>query len=288
MGQYGKHTLIWNGSLYASVMLTRNRLVILVTFFIYIRAGRTIYIKRKQLLHFSSGDPDSGTRPGNDTIHSIVKPAGVVVTTVSTLRTEPNSDTEPSTASGTDGVKGQYSVNISADAPPISIGKAAPGTNEPRIPTNRQIQDDTVRARTDNAAWAYTKCAILFFSAMLITWIPSTANRVHSLIHGKSSLPLEYMSAFVLPLQGCWNCVIYVITSRAACRNFVHELRFGKRPEVAEIIGRGRTVGDSSVSQDHALEQLKNGRKNGRQPDTESMASLAGRRDNSSDREWAG
>jgi hypothetical protein len=206
------------------------------------------------------------------------------------MRTEPNSDTEQSGALGTDGVRGQYSVNISADAPSISNVNATAATNELRTMTNRQMQDDTVRVRTDNAAWAYTKCAILFFSAMLITWIPSSANRVHSLIHdGKSSLPLEYMSAFVLPLQGCWNCVIYVITSRAACRGFFHDLRFGSQQEVAEIIGRGRMVGDGGCAgRDHDMEQLNSGRRISRQPDTESMASLAGRRDNSSDREWAG
>lgn len=69
------------------------------------------------------------------------------------------------------------------------------------------------------ATWSYTKCALLFFTAMLVTWIPSSANRVYSVVHsGNVCLPLEYMSAFVLPLQGFWNALIYMTTSWKACK----------------------------------------------------------------------
>lgn len=54
---------------------------------------------------------------------------------------------------------------------------------------------------------------------MLVTWIPSSANRLYSLAaDGQISLPLEYMSAFVLPLQGFWNALIYCTTSWKACK----------------------------------------------------------------------
>ncbi|KAH6623089.1 hypothetical protein F5144DRAFT_657239, partial [Chaetomium tenue] len=69
-----------------------------------------------------------------------------------------------------------------------------------------------------NATWSYTKCAILFFSVLLITWIPSSGNRVYSMLRGGDvSKPLFFASAFVLPLQGFWNAIIYVVTSWAAC-----------------------------------------------------------------------
>jgi hypothetical protein len=71
-----------------------------------------------------------------------------------------------------------------------------------------------------NAAWAYTKCAILFFSVLLITWIPSSGNRVYSMVNGGDvSKPLFFASAFVLPLQGFWNAIIYIVTSWAACKS---------------------------------------------------------------------
>lgn len=74
----------------------------------------------------------------------------------------------------------------------------------------------------NNAAWSYTKCALLFFTALLITWIPSTANRVYSVVNtGQVSLGLEYASAFVLPLQGFWNGLIYIFTTRRACKKLI-------------------------------------------------------------------
>lgn len=71
-----------------------------------------------------------------------------------------------------------------------------------------------------NATWSYTKCAILFFAVLLITWIPSSGNRVYSMIHTDHiSKPLFFASAFVLPLQGFWNAIIYIVTSWAACKS---------------------------------------------------------------------
>ena len=82
----------------------------------------------------------------------------------------------------------------------------------------------------NNAAWNYTKVAVLFFIAMMVTWIPSSANRVYSVVHpGKVSLGLEFASAFVLPLQGLWNALIYATTSLPACRQFWGQIRHGNR-----------------------------------------------------------
>lgn len=77
----------------------------------------------------------------------------------------------------------------------------------------------------NSATWSYTKCALLFFTALLVTWIPSSANRVYSLIHtGGISLPLEIMSALVLPLQGFWNAIIYIVTSWSGCKIFFSDM----------------------------------------------------------------
>ncbi|KAL1912365.1 hypothetical protein Sste5344_001806 [Sporothrix stenoceras] len=83
----------------------------------------------------------------------------------------------------------------------------------PRNPANQRLRRRAAY-EANTAAWSYAKCAILFFTAMLVTWIPSSANRVFSVVHvDKVSVPLEYMSAFVLPLQGFWNAIIYIVTS---------------------------------------------------------------------------
>jgi len=82
----------------------------------------------------------------------------------------------------------------------------------------------------NTAIWSYTKVAVLFFFAMMITWIPSSANRVFSVVHpGQVSIYLEYASAFVLPLQGFWNALIYATTSLPACKKVWTTLRERKR-----------------------------------------------------------
>ncbi len=82
----------------------------------------------------------------------------------------------------------------------------------------------------NNAAWSYTKVAVLFFLAMMVTWIPSSANRVYSVVHpGHVSLPLQFASAFVLPLQGFWNALIYTLTSLSSCKQLWKEITERKR-----------------------------------------------------------
>jgi hypothetical protein len=44
---------------------------------------------------------------------------------------------------------------------------------------------------------------------------------VYSIVHhGEVSRSLFFASAFVLPLQGFWNAIIYIVTSWAACKTF--------------------------------------------------------------------
>lgn len=66
---------------------------------------------------------------------------------------------------------------------------------------------------------SYYKCALLFFIAVIVTWVPSSANRVYSLVFPeKVSFGLSLASGLVLPLQGFWNTLIYVATSYSACK----------------------------------------------------------------------
>lgn len=141
-----------------------------------------------------------------------------------------------------------YSVTISADKPPdqdsideeddiaLTPIKENSPTSSPATSTNpglsfppnagtqqqqqRQQQPARRRNEANGATWSYVKCSMLFFSALLITWIPSSGNRVYSLMnHNEISKPLFFASAFVLPLQGFWNAIIYMYTSWAACKS---------------------------------------------------------------------
>ena len=70
--------------------------------------------------------------------------------------------------------------------------------------------------------WSYYKCAMLFFIALLVTWVPSSINRVYELVFPtKVSFGLSLVAGIVLPLQGFWNTVIYVATSLPACKALV-------------------------------------------------------------------
>lgn len=83
----------------------------------------------------------------------------------------------------------------------------------------------------NRAAFGYTKVASLFFVSLLVTWVPSSINRVYSLIYPEDiSVPYAYAAGIVLSLMGFWNSVIYITTSRAACTTlFLNLLRkFGR------------------------------------------------------------
>jgi hypothetical protein len=72
----------------------------------------------------------------------------------------------------------------------------------------------------NRATMSYCYTAMLFFFALLVTWVPSTINRLYTLIRPNASAPfgLDFASGLVLPLQGFWNTVIYIVTSLAACK----------------------------------------------------------------------
>lgn len=61
---------------------------------------------------------------------------------------------------------------------------------------------------------SYLRTSFIFAFAVLITWIPSSINRLYSLTNdNKVSFPLSVASGCVLPLQGVWNLLIYFTTS---------------------------------------------------------------------------
>lgn len=214
--------------------LTGYRAAIAVTTFIYIRAGREIYRKHKQLreLNYTSHyEPE--TNLANDPFSTKTTEVSVtseIVTTTqkSSIDLAPLGRAHRDSSVGSQSQPTAYSVSISADG-----SKAAAGPTTATAPVISRGHDIAAQRSgrrkatydANSAAWSYTKCSILFFTAILITWIPSTANRVYGVIQPDGvSLPLEYMSAFVLPLQGFWNAVIYMVTSWKACKNLMDDM----------------------------------------------------------------
>ncbi|OSZ99904.1 hypothetical protein A9Z42_0007810 [Trichoderma parareesei] len=229
--------------------------VILAIFGIYIRAGRTIYKVRKQVYFFQSSDldpisVDEVTSPiqSSDEVHSVGPMSDAERTTIDYILSQPDSHAAGSTSESPTtrpppvhltSNKSNQSNNFDGTHPPFYFYPDIPhrGSDQsqpprhPSHPSHHSAASRALRAlrrrnhERDNAAWSYTKCAMLFFGAMLITWIPSSANRLYSLTHNNSiSIPLQFVSAFVIPLQGFWNCVVYVTTSWVACKNLFRDM----------------------------------------------------------------
>ncbi|RGP74260.1 hypothetical protein FLONG3_6172 [Fusarium longipes] len=88
--------------------------------------------------------------------------------------------------------------------------------------------------RLDPVKMAYLRTSFIFGFAVLITWIPSSINRLYSLTHqDKISFSLSVASGCVLPLQGFWNTLIYFTTSWKVFREEVRtaKVEWFKRPE---------------------------------------------------------
>lgn len=200
--------------------------MIVITCFIYIRAGREIYRKHRQLkdLNYNSHfDPEPLliNNPFNTKTTEVTVSVSEAPETLDMTPLGLNSSNKHLPLAAQSKRPAAYSVSISArpvtastSTSPSTTASAPNNTAPPQPRSHRKAAIDA-----NNAAWSYTKVAMLFFTAMLVTWIPSSANRLYSLAaDGQISLPLEYMSAFVLPLQGFWNAIIYCVTSWKACK----------------------------------------------------------------------
>ncbi|KAM0298260.1 hypothetical protein HYE67_001300 [Fusarium culmorum] len=245
-------------------------LIIFIAFALYVRVGVTIYKWRSRLHDFSySNDRTNLSQvPPSSDLSGIAKTTDITITTLESPPPASGQSLRPATRP--DPV---HSADIYAGpAPPI-----APSFEQPN--TRTKNPDRSKRSPSDEAAMSYAKTALLFFTAMLITWIPASANRLYILIDGKASVQLGYVSAFVLPLQGFWNALIYYYTSRAACKQVIARLRTGSRrldesdPNGSSFVDGTNGANESSFQ----LEQVKSAKTKYDIGDTESTASLTER-----------
>lgn len=82
----------------------------------------------------------------------------------------------------------------------------------------------------DPVKLAYLRTSFVFAISILVTWTPSSINRVYTLIYPlEASYGLNIAAAVVLPLQGVWNAVIYFTTSWKIFREEMESTRAGRR-----------------------------------------------------------
>ncbi|KAL8973895.1 MAG: hypothetical protein Q9197_001852 [Variospora fuerteventurae] len=194
-------------------------IAIFFAFAIYIKAGLVIYHRRDQLKGFLN--------PLND--HPFT---GIVTTSIDiTVEniTSPGSSSHPRPLNNYfdqefDRYTGRHPNNH--DPSPTSCPYAVTIAGPPALPPVRPeilrmrslTREEALRESPNPGAWLYARVAFLFFLGMLVIWIPSSVNRVYALAHPtRVNFALNYVSALVLPAQGCVNVVVYVITSRTAC-----------------------------------------------------------------------
>lgn len=207
-------------------------------------AGREIFKKRHQLRAFSnpSDDHNYAYKTTDYQVTSDFESLPLKNISEAFISPADRKSSNPSDPSHVSYPK--YNIKISA-APRPSI------LHHTSIEYKRQKKNRTA-LEANRAAFGYTKVASLFFVSLLVTWVPSSINRVYSLIYPESiSVPYAYAAGIVLSLMGFWNSVIYVTTSRAACRTLFLNLfrKFGgSRSARLSIDGDGPLMGTAYES----------------------------------------
>lgn len=150
--------------------------VISLTFAIYLRAGTVIYQKRRQLRDI--GGVDSDLAPESP----FAMLTGIQVTREIACSTPERRSLSENTARGLpSSAFREYSVTIEGGSAASTIHGPSPRVGpsplrqEQTIKAGRSDIPDSQRrsASTDatSATWAYTKYAMLFFIALLVTWV---------------------------------------------------------------------------------------------------------------------
>ncbi|KAH6675355.1 G-protein coupled receptor [Plectosphaerella plurivora] len=94
-----------------------------------------------------------------------------------------------------------------------------PRPPEPKTPISERMRFGRARLGSrlkglDPVKLAYLRTSFIFAISILVTWTPSSINRVNDLVNPEHrSYGLNVATAVVLPLQGVWNAVIYFMTS---------------------------------------------------------------------------
>ncbi|OAP55362.1 hypothetical protein AYL99_10335 [Fonsecaea erecta] len=206
-------------------------LIILVTMFIYVKVGVVVFRWRKQLLSLNqsegrAGDPSHGYTMN----HLPTSPTTYEVTISSQVPHSP----EPKQQRQLGSPRSTYHEDVSRTGAHHERLPSIQQTAFPPMNTNVVVERPAIKPLDANkATMSYCKTAMLFFVALLCTWVPSTINRVYTLVRPDDSVfGLDFASGLVLPLQGFWNTIIYIVTSLPACQTLWEETRanlFGPR-----------------------------------------------------------
>lgn len=187
--------------------------IILFTIAIYIRVGILICKWRRELLELDH-PPRHEDRHSqfNTPVNGIRRTDEVTITREATTDHVPYSPfrNRPTSAPTPDKHELSFSARVRSRVSTIKRHNRRSGSRSTLGDASKHANKSTIK---------YCKCAVLFFIALLVTWVPSTINRIYTLFYpDRIVFGLQFAAALVLPLQGFWNAVIYVATSGYACR----------------------------------------------------------------------
>ena len=156
------------------------RCFIISTCTIYALAGRVIFKKRSQLRAFNSVPSTVVENPFTN-----YKTTEIEITSevLGIGQGGPPSSYRTSIDQGTGGGKGRHSslgtydrYNVHISSAPLEPRSSPPMSMEAKGLGNQQAQrtiqkQNHLALEANQAAWGYTKCALLFFVSLLITWV---------------------------------------------------------------------------------------------------------------------
>lgn len=182
--------------------------VIIATFSIYVCAGMVVFKWRDQLVNMAHNqDLSSDTQLDDRELEPVESTTKVIVQ---------KNNLGVWVASPDDALDERSQEKLQV---PPSPNRTNSQYYDHRSQSNASIRELPTSDQANKAAINYCKCAVLFFIALLVTWVPSTINRVYTLVHPHSVVfGLDFASGLVLPLQGFWNAFVYIVTSFPACR----------------------------------------------------------------------
>ncbi|KAF7180002.1 hypothetical protein CNMCM7691_009055 [Aspergillus felis] len=194
--------------------------IVLLILAIYIRVGLTIWRQRRELRKIVRPTFELATDTtvsGDGDLHGTVQP--VPLDSFRRLSTREQSPTSTPTSSHriiSPEVRSTQDHAGLRNAPP-SFASSLSSNVSPTASTSVSHHNyDLGRsgAYTSRASEAYYKYALLFFAALIVTWVPSSINRVYALAASNHYVfGLSCASSFALPLQGFWNSLIYITVS---------------------------------------------------------------------------
>ncbi|KAL8953346.1 MAG: hypothetical protein Q9222_000808 [Ikaeria aurantiellina] len=201
------------------------RVAVLIAIGIYLMAGRHVWKKRDAI------DVPGFLNPFNeDPFTNVIKTTEVTITHTERKASQPNCEVREIAQSHVDGTYDAYSVNIEIAQQPQrpQRPRAASRPAVFRLPSVTRA----VALSEDKAdSFLYARVAFLFFITLLITWVPSSVNRAYALAHPENvNFAMNYTSAIVFSSQGFLNCLVYMSTSRSACRR-LWRMCSGRSPE---------------------------------------------------------